>query len=165
MSQSVNSYNIGVYSWLLDILQTIFRMIPWSTEPGLYALGNPDPNSPVIVTCNYDLTVRRVIRALADCDVWLVVAPSSGINVWCAAAGGHFGTHQVVTALKTCGIEARVRHRRVILRQLSATGVIAQEVSRGCGWKVHFGPVYAIVCDAISLWIGGCAPCVALARR
>jgi NAD-dependent dihydropyrimidine dehydrogenase PreA subunit len=143
MSESIPVYKAVLYSLLLDILQTVLRMIPWSTEPGLYAVGNPDSDSPVVLTCNYDLTVRQVARVLAENDVWLVVAPSSGINVWCAAAGGHFGTHQIVTALKTCGIEAQVNHRRVILPQLSATGVLAREVSKRCGWKVRFGPAYA----------------------
>jgi len=127
----------------LDLLQTALRLVPWPTEPGLRAVGEPDAGSPVIVTGNYDLTVRRVMRALAGSDVWLVVAPSSGINVWCAAAGGHLGTHQVVTALKTSGISELVQHRRVILPQLAATGVVARDVTRRCGWKVRFGPVYA----------------------
>jgi NAD-dependent dihydropyrimidine dehydrogenase PreA subunit len=128
---------------LRDVAQTALRLLPWPTEPGLRRIGSPDRDSPVVVTCNYDLTVRRVIRALAGSDAWLVVAPSAGINVWCAAAGGHFGTHQVVTALKTSGVEEQVRHRRAILPQLAATGVEAREVSHRCGWKVRFGPVYA----------------------
>lgn len=126
-----------------DVLQTGFRLFPWPTEPGVRAVGQPDDLSPVIVTANYDLTVRRVTRALAGQNVWLVVAPASGINVWCAASGGHFGTHQVVTALKTSGIAERVRHRRAILPQLAATGVIAREVTHRTGWRVRFGPVYA----------------------
>ncbi len=126
-----------------DALQTALRLVPWPTEPGLRAVGNPGPLSPVVVTGNYDLTVRRVVRALAGVDAWLVVAPSHGINVWCAAAGGHLGTHQVVTALKTSGVAERVRHRRAILPQLAATGVIAREVGRRCGWRVRFGPVDA----------------------
>jgi NAD-dependent dihydropyrimidine dehydrogenase PreA subunit len=128
---------------VLDVLQTALRMVPWPTEPGLRAVGNPGELSPVIVTCNYDLTVRRVARALDGVDAWLVVAPSQGINVWCAASGGHLGTHQVVTALKTSGVAERVRHRRAILPQLAATGVRAREVSRRCGWRTHFGPIYA----------------------
>ena len=124
-------------------LQTVFRMAPWPTAAGLRTVGNPDPNSPVLVTCNYDLTVRRLIRALRGRDVWLVVAPSAGINVWCAAAGGHFGTHQVVTALKTSGVEDKVSHRRAILPQLAATGVERIAVKRRSGWNVHFGPVHA----------------------
>ena len=97
---------------LRDVLQTVFRMLPWPTEPGLRGVGSPDAWSPVIVTGNYDLTVRRVLRALEGLDAWLVVAPCGGINVWCAAAGGHLTTHQVVTALKTSGIGERVQHRR-----------------------------------------------------
>jgi len=126
-----------------EILQTAFRLFPWSTEPGLRRIGDPGSASPVLLTGNFDLGVRRVQRALRGCDAWLVVAPSSGINVWCAAAGGHLTTHQIVTALKTCGIEEQVSHRRAILPQLAATGVEGREVSRRSGWKVRFGPVYA----------------------
>jgi len=97
----------------------------------------------VLVTGNYDLTVRRLLRALEGIDAWVVVAPSRGINVWCAAAGGHLTSHQVITALKTSGVEERVEHRRAILPQLAATGVLAREVSQRCGWKLRFGPVYA----------------------
>ncbi len=126
-----------------EVAQTVFRMAPWPTEPGLRRIGDPGPNSPVLVTCNYDLTVRRLTRALRGVDAWLVVAPSAGINVWCAASGGHFGTHQVVTALKTSGVAERVAHRRAILPQLAATGVERREVKRRCGWNARFGPVRA----------------------
>ena len=126
-----------------EALQTAFRLAPWPTEPGLRAVGSPNEWSPVLLTGNYDLTVRRVIRALRGVDAWLVVAPSAGINVWCAAAGGHLTTHQVVTALKTCGVAEHVRHRRVILPQLAATGVLARDLTRRCGWRARFGPVYA----------------------
>jgi ferredoxin len=118
-------------------------MAPWPTEAGLRVIGSPDAASPVLLTCNYDLTVRRVEHALAGCNAWLVVAPSAGINVWCAAAGGHFGTHQVVTALKTSGVGDRVDHRRVILPQLAATGVERLDLKRRCGWNATFGPVDA----------------------
>jgi NAD-dependent dihydropyrimidine dehydrogenase PreA subunit len=128
---------------LLDLLQTGLRLLPWPTEPGVRRTGAPGESSPVILTGNYDLTVRRVLRALRGTDAWVVVAPTRGINVWCAASGGHLTTHQVVTALKTSGIEERVRHRRVILPQLAATGVLGREVSRRSGWRVRFGPVYA----------------------
>lgn len=127
----------------LELLQTAFRFAPWPTQPGLRRLGEPDETSPVLLTGNYDLTVRRLARALEGHDAWLLVAPSGGINVWCAAAGGHLSTHQVVTVLKTSGIAERVKHRRVILPQLAATGVTALEVFRRCRWKVAFGPVSA----------------------
>jgi NAD-dependent dihydropyrimidine dehydrogenase PreA subunit len=126
-----------------DVLQTAFRLLPWPTEAGLRRIGDPDASSPVLVTGNYDLTVRRLARAIRGHDAWLVIAPTRGINVWCAAAGGHMSTHQVVTALKTSGIADRVGHRQVILPQLSATGVAALDVYRRSRWKVRFGPVSA----------------------
>lgn len=136
----------GVNRWrelLLDALQTGFRLFPWPTETGLRKIGEPDTTSPVLLTGNYDLTVRRLTHALAGQNVWLLVAPSAGINVWCAASGGHLTTHQVVTALKTSGIAERVSHRRVILPQLAATGVLALDVFRRSRWQVRFGPVSA----------------------
>ncbi len=126
-----------------EVVQTALRLLPWPTEPGLRRAGSPGPSSPVLITGNFDLTVRRLMRALEGVDAWVVVASSGGINVWCAAAGGHLGTHQVVSALKTSGIEEHVSHHRAILPQLAATGVVAREVSRRCGWRVRFGPVRA----------------------
>ncbi len=126
-----------------EVLQTAFRLLPWPTEAGLRRIGEPDETSPVLLTGNYDLTVRRLARALDGCDAWLLVAPSRGINVWCAAAGGHLSTHQVVTALKTSGVAEFVNHRDVILPQLAATGVTVLEVFRRSHWKARFGPVSA----------------------
>ena len=126
---------------LIESLETAFRLFPWPTETGLRKVGQPDASSPVLLTGNYNLTVRRLVRALEGCDVWLLVAPSGGINVWCAAAGGHLTTHQVVTALKTSGVAEKVNHRRIVLPQLSATGVLALDVFRRSRWKVRFGPV------------------------
>ncbi len=130
-----------VKDWLLDVLQTAFRLVPWPTEPGLRTIGRPDASSPVLLTGNFDLTVRRVVRALDGHDAWLLVAPSGGINVWCASSGGHLSSHQVVTALKTSGVADKVSHRQVILPQLAATGVLALDVFRRSRWQVRFGPV------------------------
>jgi Pyruvate/2-oxoacid:ferredoxin oxidoreductase delta subunit len=129
--------------WLAEILETGFRLVPVRTRTGVRPVGQPDRESPVLVTGNYDLTVRRVLRALRGLDAWLVVADSHGVNVWCAASGGHLGTHQVVTALKIAGLESRVVHRQVIVPQLAATGIEAKEVRRRTGWIVRFGPADA----------------------
>lgn len=126
--------------WLAEVLETGFRLVPFRTRAGLRAVGSPDRSSPVLLTGNYDLTVRRVLRAVRGLDAWLVVADSGGVNVWCAASGGHLGTHQVVTALKVASLESRVVHRQVIVPQLAATGIEAKEVRRRTGWIVRFGP-------------------------
>ena len=128
---------------VLDVAQTLLRSLPWPVKPGLIAVGHPGRDAPVLLTCNYDLTVRRVLRALRGLDVYLLVAPSKGINVWCAAAGGYFTSHQVISILRTSGIGDLVDHRRLTLPQLSATGVERKLVAERTGWRAVFGPVYA----------------------
>lgn len=128
---------------LITVVETLLRVLPFPSATGLRVIGNPDEHSPVLLTGNYHLTVERVRRALRGLDCYLLIANSRGINVWCAAAGGHLTNHDVISALKTSGIEQRVAHRRVILPQLAATGVEASVVQRKTGWKVVWGPVYA----------------------
>jgi len=74
-------------------------------------------------------------------DVWLLVADSKGVNVWCAAGGDEFNTRSVVSALKTSGISDLVDHRTVILPPLGGPGIRAAEVKKQTGWSVKWGPV------------------------
>jgi ferredoxin len=96
----------------------------------------------VLFTSNFALTVDRVRRSLEGLDAWLLVANSRGINVWCAAAGGHLNTHDLISALKTTDVAERVDHRRVILPQLAATGIETDRVRERTGWDAVWGPVY-----------------------
>lgn len=128
---------------VINIIGMLLRFLPIPSKTGLIRLGNPDRNSPVLLTCNYLLTVARVKRSLAGVNAFLLVANSKGINVWCAATGGLLTGHEVVSALKTTGIEQLVDHRDVILPQLAATGVETKMVKARSGWKISWGPVYA----------------------
>jgi NAD-dependent dihydropyrimidine dehydrogenase PreA subunit len=125
------------------IIQTVLRLLPFPTKTGLRVLGSPGPEAPVFVTCNFDLTVRRVVKALQGLDCYLLVAPSKGINVWCAAGGGMFNAHSVTSVVKTSRIAEKVNHRTLILPQLSAPGIDVARVERETGWRCEFGPVYA----------------------
>lgn len=127
----------------INIVETLLRMLPVPCKTGLIKIGNPDRNSPVFLTCNYHLTVERVKRALEGMDCYLLIANSNGINVWCAATGGHLTNHDVISVLKTSGVEELVNHRKVILPQLAATGVEARVIKQRTGWEVIWGPVYA----------------------
>jgi ferredoxin len=128
---------------LLWLLATAFRFFPLPTRPGLCPIGEPGSDSPVLLTGNFALTVDCVRQALEGLDAWLLVTNSRGINVWCAAAGGHLTTHDVISALKTTRVAERVDHRRVILPQLAATGVETDRVLERTGWESIWGPVYA----------------------
>ena len=126
-----------------EVVETMFRFFPFPTRTGLRRVGHPGPESPVFVTCNFDLTVRRVLRALRGTDCYLLVAPSKGINVWCAAGGGMLSAHSVTSAIKTSRISEMVSHRKLVLPQLSAPGVDPQRIKQETGWTCEFGPVYA----------------------
>jgi NAD-dependent dihydropyrimidine dehydrogenase PreA subunit len=127
---------------LVNVLQTLLRVIPFPCKTGLVKVGNPGRNAPVLLTCNFRLTVERVRRALQGIDAYLLVANSRGVNVWCAATGGLLTNHDVVSVLKTSGIEDLVDHRQVILPQLAATGIEGKIIHEKTGWRVVWGPVY-----------------------
>ena len=127
----------------VNIIETLLRVVPFPSKTGLIKIGNPDSNSPVFLTSNYHLTVERIKKSLKGLDSYLLVANSKGHNVWCGAAGGHFTNHDVISVLKTSGIEKFVDHRNVILPQLAATGIEAKLIKKNTGWKVIWGPVYA----------------------
>ena len=125
------------------IVENLFRWFPFPVETGLRRVGEPDRNSPVLVTCNYSLTEKRLRKGLGDLDCYLVLAPTKGINNWCSSAGGIFNAHGVYSAVKASRIGDLVDHRRLVLPQLSAPGVNLREVSKLTGWKARFGPVFA----------------------
>ena len=123
------------------IWSMLFRLFPCPVKVGLYRIGKPDRQSPVLVTCNFYLTVRRMIAGLRGLDIWLLVADSKGVNVWCAAGGEEFSTHAVVSVLKTSGITDQVDHRTVILPPLGAPGIQAEALEKETGWSVKWGPI------------------------
>jgi Pyruvate/2-oxoacid:ferredoxin oxidoreductase delta subunit len=125
------------------LFQTVFRVVPWPAQPGLIRVGNPTRRSPVLVTTNYDLTVRRVCRALEGTDCHLLVAPAGGLDVWCAAGGGRFTVESIISILKTTRIAEQVDHRRLVLPELCANGINIFELRRRTGWGAVFGPVEA----------------------
>jgi NAD-dependent dihydropyrimidine dehydrogenase PreA subunit len=129
-----------VLDWLVAYL---FRWLPRSAPTGLFPIGDPDERSPVIVTGNFSLTLRRVRRALRGQNLWLLVANSDGINVWCAADGGIFTHHRVIDAIKVSGLGSRVAHRRVLLPALAASGIDLETIREETGFRARFGPVYA----------------------
>ncbi len=115
----------------------------YQVAPGLYAVGNPGPESPVLVSANYKMSFDALRRELCATDAWILVLDTRGINVWCAAGKGTFGTAEVVRRVGRTNLAQVVSHRTLIVPQLGAPGVAAHEVARKCGFKVVYGPVRA----------------------
>jgi len=118
-----------------------FNRMNFRVVPGLYAIGDPNDNSPVMVSANYKMSFDRLRQSLAGVDAWILVLDTDGINVWCAAGKGTFGTVELVKRIARTGLAQVVKHRVLILPQLGATGVAAHEVRKRSGFKVVYGPI------------------------
>ena len=112
-------------------------------KPGLYSIGNPDQESPVFVTANYTLSFDSLRKGLKEIDSYILVLDTKGINVWCAAGKGTFGTDELVNRIDETNLKSVVKHRKLILPQLGAPGVAAHLVKQKSGFNVEFGPVRA----------------------
>jgi hypothetical protein len=95
------------------------------------------------VTANYTLSFDALRSSLAGTDAYILVLDTSGINVWCAAGKGTFGTDEIVLCVYQTHLQEVVTHRRLILPQLGAPGVAAHQVKKRTGFRVEYGPVRA----------------------
>ena len=115
----------------------------YRVDPGLYALAKPTAESPVLVTANYKLSFDALRKELDGIDAWILVLDTKGVNVWCAAGKGTFGTDELIRRVASTELKIFVTHRTLILPQLGAVGVAAHEVTKATGFRVVYGPVRA----------------------
>ena len=120
----------------------LFRM-HYEVEPGLYAVGSPTAKSSVFVSANYKLSFDHLRRELEGIDGWIMVIDTKGINVWCAAGKGTFGTDEIVNRIEATQLSKVVNHRSIIVPQLGAPGVSAHQVKQRSSFRVIYGPVRA----------------------
>jgi len=116
----------------------------YRVDPGLYAIGTPNEHSDVLVTANYKLSFDTVRKNLNGLNVWLLILDTKGVNVWCSAGKGTFGTKELVQRIQSTSLEKIVIHKRLLLPQLGATGVAAHLVKEYSGFTVIYGPVRAL---------------------
>lgn len=115
----------------------------YRVSPGLYAIGNPDSKCNVLITANYKFTVDKLRQELKGQNLWLVILDTKGINVWCAAGKGTFGTTEIIGRIRKVQLNRVVEHKKIILPQLGAPGVSAHVVTKMSGFSVIYGPIRA----------------------
>jgi hypothetical protein len=115
----------------------------YKISPGIYAIGSPDENSDVFVTANYKLTFDNLRKNLSGLNGWILVLDTKGVNVWCAAGKGTFSTKELVKRIRLVSLDKMVKHKRLIIPQLGATGIAAHMIKEETGFNVHYGPVRA----------------------
>jgi len=142
------SDRIGTWKARWGVNRMDYRILPT-----LYAVGEPSSSSPVLVTANYKMSFDILRSNLSGLDAWILVLDTNGINVWCAAGDGTFGTDELVNLIADVKLQDVVSHRTVIVPQLGASGISAHEVLKRCGFRVIYGPVRA--CDIKSFISNG----------
>jgi len=118
---------------------------PIQVSPGLYEVGKPTPESPLLVTTNFSLTYFSVTSEVEASGVpaWLLVSDAEGLSVLTAWAAGKFDAETIAKAAKQFAVEDKVSHRKIVLPGFVATlsGELEDEMP---GWDVLVGPREAI---------------------
>jgi hypothetical protein len=120
-----------------------FKRMNYAVKPGLYAAGTPDKRSPVLVCANYKMSFDALRKELYGISAWILVLDSKGVNVWCAAGKGTFGTRELVKRISLVKLDKIVSHRELIVPQLGAPGIQAHMVRKLSKFRVVYGPVEA----------------------
>ena len=114
---------------------------PMTVTEGIYEVGNPDENSPVIVTTNFALTYFIVSGEIEGSKVstWLLIKDAEGLSVMTAWAAGKFAGDDVGLFVKKSGIMDKVKHTEVIIPGYAAAiaGDVEEELP---DWTVTVGP-------------------------
>jgi acetyl-CoA decarbonylase/synthase complex subunit gamma len=132
----------GLFPLLLERLN-IFTdpQRPMTVTEGIYEIGNPDENSPVLVTTNFSLTYFIVSGEIEGSRVpsWLLIMDTEGLSVMTAWAAGKFAGDAVGMFVKKSGIDNKVAHKKIIIPGYAAaiSGEMEEELP---GWEVIIGP-------------------------
>jgi len=114
---------------------------PMATTEGIYEINNPDENSPVLITSNFSLTYFIVSGEVESSRVpaWLLIKDTEGLSVLTAWAAGKFVADAIAPFVKKCGIEGKIKHRKIVIPGAAATisGDLDEELK---DWEVQIGP-------------------------
>ncbi|NQT70109.1 MAG: acetyl-CoA decarbonylase/synthase complex subunit gamma, partial [Desulfobacteraceae bacterium] len=114
---------------------------PMTVTEGIYEIGNPDENSPVLVTTNFALTYFIVSGEIEGSKVptWLLIKDAEGLSVLTAWAAGKFSGDDVGMFVKKCGIMDKVKHNELVIPGYAAAiaGDVEEELP---GWTITVGP-------------------------
>jgi len=146
----------GLKGFLWDFLCWLF-ILPLAVRSGLYRIGSPTPDSPLLLTCNFYMTFKQVVKALQGRHCWLLVEDTEGWNVWCAADARIFSAEKAAALMRAYDVNNLCNHKTIVVPRLGGTiarrlseltalrpGLRRAQSSRsGQGWRVIKGPIEA----------------------
>ena len=114
---------------------------PLATKEGIYEIGKPDENSPVLITSNFSLTYFIVSGEVETSKVpsYLLVKDTEGLSVMTAWAAGKFVADTIAPFVKKCGIADIVKHHKLVIPGYAAaeSGGLEEELP---SWEILVGP-------------------------
>ncbi len=138
----LNSAEPHVLLPVLTVRQNIFTdpQKPNAIEAKLYEIGQPGPDSPVLVTTNFALTFYTVAGEVENSKVpaYVVVVDTGGLGVLNAYADDKFTAPTIIKAVKEQGAMEKVRHKKLVIPGLVA--MLRAEIEDETGWEVIVGP-------------------------
>ena len=113
---------------------------PIQMNPGLYRVGNPDKDAPVLMTVNFSLTFFTLEGYLESSRVpcFMLIVDTEGLSVLTAVAAGKLNETLVRDSLKKFGVENEVTHRNLIIPGYASP--LSGRIEEATGWKVLVGP-------------------------
>ncbi len=130
----------GLKGFVWDFLCWLF-ILPLAVRSGLYRIGSPTQDSPLLLTCNFYLTFKQVIKALRGRHCWLMVEDTEGWNVWCATDAHIFSAEKAAALMRAYDVDGLLNHKTIVVPRLG--GRIARRLSELTGWRVIKGPIEA----------------------
>jgi acetyl-CoA decarbonylase/synthase complex subunit gamma len=143
----VDTYKAEDIYPLLVLRQNIYTdpQKPIQVTPDLYAINDPTPDSPLMVTTNFSITYFSVANEIEGSGIpaWLLVSDAEGMSVLTAWAAGIFDAEQVAKDIKKNGIEEKINHKTIIIPGHVAviSGELEEELP---GWEIRVGPREAV---------------------
>jgi len=113
---------------------------PVAVEPGIKVFGQPDENSPVMMTTNFALTYYTVASDIEQSGIncYLIVVDTEGLAVDSSVAGRKLTAEKVAETIKQMKAEEKVKHRKLIIPGKAAR--LSGEIQELSGWEVLVGP-------------------------
>jgi acetyl-CoA decarbonylase/synthase complex subunit gamma len=128
---------------LFTLRQNIYTdpQVPMQVEQKIYKIGEPTPESPLMITTNFSLTYFIVSGEIENSKVpsYLAVMDCEGLSVLTAWAAGKFTASKIAQFIKESGIENSINHRELIIPGYVAilSGALEDKLD---GWKITVGP-------------------------
>ncbi len=128
---------------LFTLRQNLYTdpQVPMQVEQKIYDIGEPNADSPLMITTNFSLTYFIVSGEIENSRVpsRLAVMDCEGLSVLTAWAAGKFTAAKIAQFIKESGVEGNVSHNEIIIPGQVAilSGALEDKLE---GWKITVGP-------------------------